>query len=508
MINCVEYLTSKPDIKELLVIFGKETSNNLIFDILKNTNLNKISLCITDEKQLENFNEEMTEFKNFYDEKIPKEIATIKYKSIKQYKKKEKELAILIDSALNISIFNDVLRLKPYWLLATVDKKKVSSFDVWSAFKECSEYIYIHSWRLNQRDEVLNWERNKDTNIELSVIFPVYNVGKYLEKCLSSISEWPANYVEYLFIDDGSTDNGAKIINKFSKNDKRIKYYKKKNGGCASARQFGLEKANGRYVGFIDPDDYIDPTMYHKLFSRAMEGSYDISYCGYNELYEKTGTIQCIEDVLGWPYDIGTDDKEFIDRLIKDRRVAIWRGIYRKDMIDNNNIHFYTDIRRFDDLPFKVETLAVANSVVCIPEYLYYYRMSRPGQDVSADDERLYVHFPIFKYLDEFMNKKGKQTQIEYLQIVKISTHQWALEKIKKEYVKHYVNEARKDLLSNMPLNEGKLIIKKYSTKRNYYLSLAIYYNLPRIAKWLADYKYREDKKRQEQLMKLRKLSV
>ncbi|MDE6168926.1 MAG: hypothetical protein K2G28_10770, partial [Acetatifactor sp.] len=127
-------------------------------------------------------------------------------------------------------------------------------------------------------------------------------------------------------------------------------------------------------------------------------------------------------------------------------RVAIWRGIYRKEWLEKNRIGFYTDLKRFDDLPFKVETFACAKSVVMVPEYLYYYRLEREGQDVSADDERLYVHFDIFAHLDRFVGKSQNQKLIDNLQMCKIQTHRYALSKIRTEYREEYLRRARTDL--------------------------------------------------------------
>ena len=94
-----------------------------------------------------------------------------------------------------------------------------------------------------------------------------------------------------------------------------------------------------KYIGFIDPDDFIDESMFRKLLRAAMTGSYDVSYCGYNEYYENTKKTNRVEDVLGWPYCDGTTDQRKIWDLIIHCRVAIWRGIYKK-LFGKNQIHF------------------------------------------------------------------------------------------------------------------------------------------------------------------------
>lgn len=335
---------------------------------------------------------------------------------------------------------------KPVYLLATIWQDKTTAFKIWELFKPHSSYIQIQTLRYNKEPQMLVWERNEENDIELSVIFPMYNVAAYLEECIRSIAEWKASYVEFLFVNDGSPDNSREIVLEWAKKDSRIKLLDKPNGGCASARQFGLDRAKGNYIGFIDPDDFIDESMFRKLLRAAMTGSYDISYCGYNEYYENTKETRRVADALGWPYCDGTTDARMIFDLIEYCRVAIWRGIYKTDMLKKNGIHFYTDLRRFDDLPFKVETFAVAKSVIAVPEYLYYYRLERPGQDVSADDERLYVHFDIFDYLNKSIGGTQNARLIDHLQMCKIQTHLYALEKIKPEYKTVYANRAKTDL--------------------------------------------------------------
>ena len=127
-----------------------------------------------------------------------------------------------------------------------------------------------------------------------------------------------------------------------------------------------------------------------------------------------------------------------------------------------NKIHFYTDLRRFDDLPFKIEVFAAAKSVIAIDEYLYYYRLSRPGQDVAADDERLYVHFDIFDHLDQSIVSQKNQILNDCLQVSKVQTHLYALNKIRAEFAKTYKERAREDLNKIKNKEETYKIVEKY----------------------------------------------
>lgn len=421
--------------------------------------------------------------KTDYPQYLPGSLEIITSRELDRHRCPTKEFALCFDVPLSNEAVTRWAFLEPVYVYVNAHRDAINPFAVWESFRQRAQEIHIISWKV--KEDVLHWEKRADCDVELSVIFPVYNVAAYLKTCLDSISQWDAPYVEYLFVDDGSPDNSAEIIAGYAEKDPRIKLLRKANGGCASARQYGMERAKGRYIGFIDPDDYIDPSMFRKLLSTAMSGSYEIAYCGYNELYESSGATREIPDNLGDPYMDGTADAVKINELISYLRVAIWRGIYARDLIERNHIHFYTDLRRFDDLPFKVEVISKARSVIAVPEYLYYYRLARSGQDVSADDERLYVHFPIFKYLDDFLRRSSDQRQLDYLQLVKVHTHKYALVKLRPEFVKEYVRQASEDIRSNFGYREGRFILKKLSGRGDRLWFFALYFKHISLIKWL-----------------------
>jgi glycosyltransferase involved in cell wall biosynthesis len=100
----------------------------------------------------------------------------------------------------------------------------------------------------------------------ISIVVPVYNSEKYLEKCLVSLINQTYKNIEIIVINDGSTDGSLDIAKQLAKRDSRVKVYSKKNGGLSSARNHGIEKASGEYIGFVDSDDYIDCNMYSYLY--------------------------------------------------------------------------------------------------------------------------------------------------------------------------------------------------------------------------------------------------
>lgn len=363
---------------------------------------------------------------------------------------------------------------KPFALLGHV--RPGEAFRLWETYRHKSRHILLVTLRQEAEPQVLSWERNPLGDVQLSVVLPMYNVERYLPKCLETVTAWDSDCVEFLFVNDGSPDSSREIVSRWMETDSRIRLLDKPNGGCASARQLGLENARGRYVGFIDPDDYVDPRMLPRLLEAAMTGSYDISYCGYREHYDDTGETRIVPDLLGHPYNKGITEARQVQKLIVLRGVSIWRGIYSMEMLRRNHIGFYRDLPRFDDLPFKVETFAAARSVIAVEEYLYYYRLARPGQDVAADDERLYVHFDIFKHLNRSVAGKKDPRLTDLLQLCKVQTHRYALEKIRPEYLREYARLAREDLLTTGTPYRTCAIARQMVGKRSALLAWAVFH--------------------------------
>lgn len=452
------FLNKHFEIKTTVLIINDEYTYSALRDFINESGIRRLILAgMTEEREVNRIKEQIKE--DVFLQHI-KGLDSFEYIDLREFKGVEDDWCLC-----TIDIEPEIIKrleiFKPKYLLSDI-KEQTGIFSVWETYRDSCEHIQIKVNRENSDAQILVWDKDASNDIELSVIFPIYNVEKYIDECIKSVTKWKAPYVEFIFINDGSPDNSREIVLKWTEKDKRIRLLDKANGGCASARQFGMERARGKYIGFVDPDDFVDEEMFKKLFKAAMIGSYDISYCGYNEYYETTKERTHAEDALDEPYCSGTCDINKIRELIGYCRVAIWRGIYSRKLIEGSGIHFYTDLRRFDDLPFKIETFAAAKSVIAVPEYLYYYRLARPGQDVSADDERLYVHFDIFKHLNESIASQKNAELTDWLQVAKVQTHLYALSKIRSEYRQEYIRFAKADLNSTGEPNRCyKLILSR-----------------------------------------------
>lgn len=489
MNSVANHIMSLFTIKHVVLLLGTQGNLDIIPCLLKNQNLDHLIIYAAGTRKQKDVSEVLEQAACSTSVSMPSHIEVHSMSELNSSVSPfDKRFSLVYDSLDDITQLYDLVSWEPYDLCGNHKETSVSAFEIWEAYRQVTHSFYLVTQREHQRCEVLARDDQSKDDIELSVIFPMYNIAKYLPKCVETVTAWKAPYIEFLFVDDGSPDNSAEIVLAAAKKDSRIKLLKKQNGGCASARQYGLEQAQGRYIGFIDPDDYIDPSMFRKLLRRAMVGTYEISYCGYKELYEETQTTREIRDAVNLPYCAGTTNPEEVRFLAAYLRVAIWRGIYLASMLRRGKISFYTDLRRFDDLPFKFQVFATAKSVVSVPEYLYYYRMARPGQDVAANDERLYVHFQIFKHLDEYVNKQKDKDILDLLQIVKLHTHSWALSKLLPEYQKEYLHRSKRDLLTNMTLKECFLVYRNGTSRRDKANFLAIIGQSRKAVKVLSHY--------------------
>ncbi|MGJ0706244.1 glycosyltransferase family 2 protein, partial [Enterococcus avium] len=133
---------------------------------------------------------------------------------------------------------------------------------------------------------------------EISIIVPVYDVEKYLKKCVDSILNQTFKDFELILVDDGSPDNSGAICDQYAEKDSRVRVIHKENGGLSDARNAGIEVARGKYLGFVDSDDFVNEDMYKQLYTSIIENNADLSICGIFDLYEGKTPIKKTEKKL------------------------------------------------------------------------------------------------------------------------------------------------------------------------------------------------------------------
>ena len=210
----------------------------------------------------------------------------------------------------------------------------------------------------------------------VSIIVPVYNIEKYINRCIDSIIKQSYKKIEVIIIDDGSTDNSSKIIDNYPQKDSRIKVIHKENGGLSSARNEGMKYASGDFLCFIDGDDYIESTMIEEMMSRS-EGK-DVIICGFYVDFEKAnGKLKKeYKNTLSQEVNVECDDDikqiEINENLLKTIGYA-WNKLYRKQFLEKNNLIFELNLSRIEDTEFNCRVLRKTRKFLILNKAFNHY---------------------------------------------------------------------------------------------------------------------------------------
>lgn len=204
----------------------------------------------------------------------------------------------------------------------------------------------------------------------VSIIVPIYNVEKYIEKCIKSIMQQNYSNIEIILVNDGSEDKSAEIINELSKKDDRIVVIHKENEGVSSARNAGLQLAKGQYIMFVDGDDYVDNDYVDYFVELLKTSKCDIGFNINNYSIEKnfSGERQFVisaEKAIEWIYS----DKIF---------VAVWNKIYKTSVLKEKKIKFNPDIWYGEGMLFNIECLQFVDKIA-VGEKAVYHQTFNPN---------------------------------------------------------------------------------------------------------------------------------
>lgn len=249
---------------------------------------------------------------------------------------------------------------------------------------------------------------------KVSIIVPVYNTEKYLDKCLTSLVKQTLNDIEILVINDGSPDNSERIIKKYEeKYPEIVKYYLKPNGGLSDARNYGIEKATGDYIGFVDSDDYVEKDMFEKLYNKAILGDFDVVAADLYMVYEDNSNREVISSCIYEDYI----DKNKIKELMTYVYPTAWNKIYRKELL--KHIRFKKNIW-FEDVEFMLRLFPSINKIGVVKDPLYNY-LQRENSITYTFNNKLYdfidnMEGVIQYYKQNNLYEKYKE-ELEYLYV-------------------------------------------------------------------------------------------
>ena len=240
----------------------------------------------------------------------------------------------------------------------------------------------------------------------ITVIIPVYNVEKYLDKCVKSVINQTYKNLEIILVDDGSKDNSGKMCDEFAKLDNRIKVIHKQNGGLSDARNAALKEANGKYIGFVDSDDYIENDMYEVLYNTIKNNNADISIVSFYEMYK---------DKLIGVRDSGKleifNKLEALKELLIDTRIQsyAWNKLFKRELF--SDLKFPTG-KNFEDIATTLLLFEKCDKIVLFEKPKYYY-LRRDDSIVGVRNSKTYTDYLEVIY-DKYLYLKDKYPEVEF----------------------------------------------------------------------------------------------
>lgn len=257
----------------------------------------------------------------------------------------------------------------------------------------------------------------KVESYKVSIIVPVYNVEKYISDCLESLVNQSLQEIEIIIVNDGSPDNSLAIANEYyDKYKDKIRIFTTENKGVSHARNFGIDKAKGEYILFVDSDDTIQLDMCEKLYNKAINDQNDLVICGRNNIYEnqKTGSVTLQEsktNVLSQNFALSNRSFEFAHIS-----PFPWDKLFKREII--GDIRFPLNMR-FEDIVFSYKVLFNSKSIGVVEEPLYNYRRTTEGGFLNSFSDEIYDIVKAFDMLFTYMKENSLMDmyleEIEYI---------------------------------------------------------------------------------------------
>lgn len=260
---------------------------------------------------------------------------------------------------------------------------------------------------------------------KISVIVPVYNVEKYLSRCLDSILAQTYENIEIILVDDGSADNSGIICDEYAKKYDNIKVIHKENGGQSSARNEGLKAATGEYIGFVDSDDWIDKDMYAYLYKILKETDSDVADISAKFMTKAGQVIQ--PEIKLVTYEGKDILRNYMRTGIEDKcgQFAVWRKLYKRELFDNVR---FKEGKIYEDILINFELLAKAKRIVRSNRILYFYFQENASTMRRGLTEKDYDLLDICEnVLDLSEDESISDDEINYFAKVKLARSYFSL---------------------------------------------------------------------------------
>lgn len=301
---------------------------------------------------------------------------------------------------------------------------------------------------------------------KVSIILPVYNSEQYLSACLNSILNQTYNNFEVIIIDDGSTDNSKSIIRDFAMKDQRISYVLQSNSGPSEARNKGIIKSSGEFIVFIDSDDTVEKLYIESLITKMITTKADLVCCGYKDI-----SIYGISNHTDFEFeDISVHN--FLEMVCKGTGGVLWAKMFKKEIIDLNNLKMDKEIFMSEDLIFVLKYASCCHKFETLNEYLYNYnRLNQKSISSNFSSSYVHNHIKVCDYIEKIF--KTVNFDLERVREIMIKRNQDLLITV----IEHQARNVKSYGLKNAELNIRNFLSIPYIKKYNTFVKSKTVYN-------------------------------
>lgn len=240
---------------------------------------------------------------------------------------------------------------------------------------------------------------------KVSVIVPVYNCEKYIERCIKSLQNQTLKEMEIILVNDGSTDKSLELCYSFQSKDDNIVIITQKNCGASKARKAGLNVAQGEYIGFIDSDDWVDEEMFQSLYGIAQQENADIVQCSFVKTDDPADQSICRSKKLSWSIEKGNSALSELLCVEKQCRFnyLLWNKIYRRELF--SQFEYPTEIRTINDVPVIPRLFYYANNIAYTEQpFVYYFERKDESNKSIMDSLEQSRAVMILSHVEAFSN--------------------------------------------------------------------------------------------------------
>lgn len=300
---------------------------------------------------------------------------------------------------------------------------------------------------------------------KVSVVVPIYNVEKYIKKCLDSLVNQTLQEIQIILVNDGSTDESGNIAKEYaSKYTNKIIYLEKENGGLSDARNFGMRYTEGEYIAFLDSDDYVENTMYEEMYNKALQENSDYVECDF--LWEYPDKVKKDKRI---PY---SNKKEMLTNV----RVVAWNKLIKREILEKNNISFPKGLR-YEDIEFTYKLIPYLNKVSYVDKEFVHY-VQRNNSIANVQNERTAEVFTIFDNIIRYYQEKNfyeeykEELEYSYSRILLCSSLKRICKIKDSKTRKKLIEETFEKLYQQFPLWKENKILNNRSIKNMYMKSI------------------------------------